>query len=397
MKIKTVCEITGLTSRTVRVYIDEKLINPTFTENYLGRRNFDFSDDDITALKNIAILRKFDFSIDEIRDMINNSEKSIAIIQDVKDRTEKQVLEGQERLDALSRIEANRAYSVAELAENLSGVSPKLPPQSEPFQIDATTVLKSIIKAAVAFIAVWSPFAFCLPGLLIGLAEFAYPALSLKAIGLTLISFIPSIVIIVISKTKVNCKRLIKRVLFVLCIFCIPISFVMSCCIVTHSQTDDIRNYRRFDADCLANRNTVFQELFPIWPHYFENVEQADGHYETVYLDAKYHYYYFQGFDYTYDIYAEWPLEKDEFAQEVQRVKAIFDKPPAYNYQFAEYKKGNFTCWILYSGAEPFQPATGSYSYLIFAYDENRSVVRYISCDSLENGADQPYYLQLDW
>ena len=70
MKIKTVSEITGLTSRAIRVYIDEQLIAPKFTENYLGRRAFDFSEQDVAALQSIATLRKYGFSIDEIRNIL---------------------------------------------------------------------------------------------------------------------------------------------------------------------------------------------------------------------------------------------------------------------------------------------------------------------------------------
>ena len=54
MKIKAVCEATGLTDRAVRYYIDEGLIEPDYTENYHGRRNYDFSDEDVRALKRIA-------------------------------------------------------------------------------------------------------------------------------------------------------------------------------------------------------------------------------------------------------------------------------------------------------------------------------------------------------
>ena len=63
VKIKAVSELTGLTTRTIRVYIDEQLIAPEFTENYLGRRSFEFSQSDIAALQNIATLRKYGFSI----------------------------------------------------------------------------------------------------------------------------------------------------------------------------------------------------------------------------------------------------------------------------------------------------------------------------------------------
>lgn len=70
MKIKAVCAITGLTDRTIRYYIEQKLIAPNYTENYLGRKTFDFSEKDINELKSIATLRKFDFTIEEIREII---------------------------------------------------------------------------------------------------------------------------------------------------------------------------------------------------------------------------------------------------------------------------------------------------------------------------------------
>ena len=59
--------------------------------------------------------------------------------------------------------------------------------------------------------------------------------------------------------------------------------------------------------------------------------------------------------------------------------------------------KGDYHCLILYSGDEPFEKATDSYDYIIFSYNDKTNIVRYIYCDSLENGADQPYYLELEW
>jgi len=43
MKIKAVCERTGLTDRTIRYYIEEGLLSPSFNENYIGRKSFDFT------------------------------------------------------------------------------------------------------------------------------------------------------------------------------------------------------------------------------------------------------------------------------------------------------------------------------------------------------------------
>ena len=47
MRIKSVCEFTDLTDRTIRYYIEEKLIFPAHTENYLGRRTYNFSEKDM--------------------------------------------------------------------------------------------------------------------------------------------------------------------------------------------------------------------------------------------------------------------------------------------------------------------------------------------------------------
>ena len=396
MKIKAVCELTGLTARTVRVYIDEQLIAPEFTENYLGRRSFEFSQSDIAALQNIAILRKYGFSIDEIRNILLDSQTSIAIIENVKQRTQIQADEYRERLKALSRVESLKAYSVEELSEIL------LQDEAEiqfPVELPKLNV-KRIVKSAVIFLIVWLPFVLVIGGIINDITTYAYPKINIANVILTLLTLIPSISILVITKLKPNIKRTVKRIILCVCVVAIPFSLVMPYGIITRSETTDFRNYRDFDPDCLATRNKVFNEVFPMWPHYFENVKNEDGEWEDVYLDAKYYYRFFYGMDYTYDIYAEWPLEADKLGEEVQRVKGVFEKAIAdktYGYKFVEIEKGEYTCLILYSGDDPFQKATNNYQYLIFAYSEATNVVRYIYCDSLENGVDQPYYLQLDW
>ena len=396
MKIKAVCDLTGLTARTVRVYIDEQLIAPEFTENYLGRRSFEFSQSDIAALQNIATLRKYGFSIDEIRNILLDSQTSIAIIENVKQRTQIQADEYRERLKALSRVESLKAYSVEELSEILLQGEAEI---QFPVELPKLNV-KRIVKSAVIFLIVWLPFVLVIGGIINDITTYAYPKINIANVILTLLTLIPSISILVITKLKPNIKRTVKRIILCLCVVAIPFSLVMPYGIITRSETTDFRNYRDFDSECLANRNIVFQELFPNWPHYFENVKNENGEWEAIYLDAKYYYHYFQSFDYTYDIYAEWPLDEDDFIVEVERVKGVFEKAVAnktYGYKFVEIEKGEFSCLILYSGDEPFQEATNNYNYLIFAYNEKTNVVRYIYCDSLENGVDQPYYLQLDW
>ena len=400
MKIKSVCELTGLTDRTIRYYIEEKLISPLYTENYLGRKTYNFSKKDIKELNDIAVLRKFDFTLDEIKSVINDAETSKEILSKVKDRTAQTVLDGQNKLSVLSQLSTEKTYTVAELAEELSKGSLDLPKHKETVKTNIVKTVFSVLKAIVIFAIVWLPIAVSLFVVIVSINDYHYPVFEHMAIALTIVSFLPSIAILIVSKTKLKWKRIVQGILLVFCILSIPVSFFMSFGIVSKSETTDFRNYRDFDADCLANRNVVFQDLFPNWPHYFENVKQTDGSYKTVYLDSRYYYHYYRGFNYTYDIYAEWPLHKEEYTAEINRATAVFTKAvenKTYNYKFNEQKKGDYNCLILYSGDEPFNEVTNNYDYIIFAYNDKTQTVRYIYCDSLENGADQPYYLELNW
>lgn len=131
MKIKSVCELTGLTDRTIRYYIEEELISPSFTENYMGRKTYNFSEKDINDLKDIAVLRKFDFTLEEIKSVIYDAETSKEILINVKNRTAQAVSDGQSKFSVLSQISTDKAYTVAELAEELSKTSLVLPEHKE--------------------------------------------------------------------------------------------------------------------------------------------------------------------------------------------------------------------------------------------------------------------------
>lgn len=72
MKIKEVCKRTELTDKAIRTYIRNGLVFPKYDEKYTGRKNFDFSEDDVKRLRQIAILRKYGFSLKEIKALIDS-------------------------------------------------------------------------------------------------------------------------------------------------------------------------------------------------------------------------------------------------------------------------------------------------------------------------------------
>lgn len=394
MKIKTVCDITGLTDRTVRYYIEEQLIAPAYTENYLGRKSFDFSQTDINTLKNISVLRKFDFTIGEIRDIINDANASSTIIANVRYRTENAVSIGEEKLLVLSTLSNERIYTLGQLAEELSKPIVELPEHKEIIKRDIRKIILPMTKTVLTFMIVWIPIALSLFAVMVSINHFYYPVFNPVMIVFAILSFWPSAGVLILAKTKWQNEKKFRRVLLVLCILCLPVNFVLSCRITTRSETTDFKNYRDFDADCILNRSQFFQELFPIWPYYFSNEKQPNGSWETVYLNAHYLYRMLPAMDYTYDVYAQWPLEKEEFDKEVSRVQALYDNQTG-DYDIVQ--KENFTCFFRYDGDPPFEKVTDSYTYYIFAYDEKNLIVRYVACVSLENGVDQPFYLSLDW
>ena len=402
MKIKTVCEVTGLTDRTIRYYIEERLISPTYTENYLGRKAFDFSDKDIDTLKHISLLRRFDFTIEEIRRIIVDASSSNDIISDVKRRTEEAVSQGEEKLRILSRLHSNQAYTLEQLAEELSKPPISLPEHKELAKRNPKKTVFALVETGLTLLLVWAPFVFSLFGVISSFRENLYPVFNTFCIAGTLVTLLPSVAVLLLSRAKRVWTKIVKWILLFLCILSFPINFLFSCCIISKSETMDIRNYCKFDPDCSANRNLFFDELFPDSPHYFVSEKQPNGNYKTVYLDAHYYYCNRIAMDYTYDIYAQWPLEEEEFNKEVSRVQALYEShttEPYYKYEIIQ--QGNYTCLFRYSCYAdtdvPFEEVTDSYTYYIFAYDETNLVVRYITCYSLADDLFQPFYLSLDW
>lgn len=398
MKIKAVCEMTGLTDRAIRHYINENLISPSYTENYLGRKTFSFSEKDIKELNDIAVLRSFDFSIAEIREIILYPEKSMGIIESIKKRKKSTIQEEQLLLSALCGLDIERSYTVAELAEELSALLTEAPVADEKIKVNIFKAVLSVLKAGIIFFIAWLPVLLSCIMIASKLHDYQYPVFDKKAILINILTFIPTVLIILLPRLKApwscTAKRIIKCALLMLCILVTPVSLISSLFYtVTKSETTSFRHYRDFDADCFATRNLKFQELFPVFPKYFVNEKQNDGSYQTVYIDSKYYYRYIEDFDYTYDIYAEWTLEEKAFQEEITRVTELAKRDG-----YTKVKKGDYQCVILNEGYHSaFKEATDNYEYLIFAYNEERNRVRYIYCCSLQNGSEQPYYLTLDW
>ncbi|MBQ5712472.1 MAG: MerR family transcriptional regulator [Oscillospiraceae bacterium] len=414
MKIKAVCEATGLTDRTVRYYIEEALVSPEHTDNYWGRRNYDFSEEDVQRLKDIAVLRKFGASVSEIREMIHSSGNLYPMAQELRARKCAAIDEERKLVDALDRLDHLRFYTFPRLADALSEPVEEAPMPSGDEKRSIWSTVWDVIKKVVTFVLVGIPVVWAVFVFWIQSHSNYYPVFRLGGVLLTLLFLSPSIAYIIISRTGLAGKVPLKwkrRILVVLVLSTIG-WIVAPFGIISHSETTDIRNYGDFDPSCSVNGDDLFRELFPHAPNVNAVVKQSDGSYETVRLDTRYLYRHFDFIDPAYDVYAEWPLEEEAFQAEIDRVRELFQRKatvedgerPCWNYVTVE--KGDYDCHILAYHDDPiFEGPDGSaagsdhYRYYIFAYEEARHRVRYLCCYSMQycDGDPGPYYLELEW
>ena len=113
MQLNEICKQTGLTKKAVEYYQLKGLVSPKVNEN--GYR--EFSDSDLSRLKEIALLRKLDLSTDEIKQVLNSNDKkhTLSLIKQSKEIQAKAKLC---RLDLMGQM--INGVDVAEIQDRLN-------------------------------------------------------------------------------------------------------------------------------------------------------------------------------------------------------------------------------------------------------------------------------------
>ena len=225
MKIKEICQKTGLTDRTVRYYIEEGLISPFYTENYLGRKSFDFSPEDLERLNCIATLRAFGFTVEEIRGMSEPAE-SEQILQEVKRRTEESLEQDKRRYEALSAIDPASVTDMQGLAKRLSDADRVI--TNEVIKPNRKRWLIAFLKYCGAFIAVWLPIVSAIVIIALKLALINESKIQPLFIILTLLCFLPSSIAVMLFQSIDGVRKMLRTVLTLMCVICIPLSMLCS-------------------------------------------------------------------------------------------------------------------------------------------------------------------------
>lgn len=226
MKIKEICEKTGLTDRTVRFYIEEQLISPFYSENYLGRKSFDFSEEDLERLKNIATLRTFGFSVEEIKRLSSGEIEAREIVEAVKQRAEENLDESRHRLNVLSALEPSDETDLSRLAQKIANTVPTIESEGERRHMGKRVL--SFLAAVAVFLAVWLPLISAIVVLVLRLSTLHMPIVRPVFLVYTLLCFLPSMVTVIVLQKIKKSRKILRIFLSAICVLCLPLGILFS-------------------------------------------------------------------------------------------------------------------------------------------------------------------------
>jgi len=391
MKIKQVCEATGLTDRAIRYYIEEGLVSPAYTENYMGRRAYDFTGEDVADLSHVATLRKFGFTVEEIRTVQRMPSQSQHVLAQVRERKQAAAGEEQEALTLLDRLGKLTDYTVPELVEALGDAAEraKLPP--EKYRPDAYEICCTIFKAVLYAAVMLAPLGFLLYWLTWFWANHRYAVFGAGNAVCILLAMLPTAVLLVAWMKPQWIRR--KWRAWLLCLLYLPFSWGFAKGMLGDSVTTDIRYYRMWDY-MEARHDSKLNQLFP------QDVWGDNAAYSYRARVSK------DGWDLAdYEVYAAWTLPLEKLQAEVERVDAMFREHEDECFVRHVVEKGDFTCWIMdmtlrpHADHDPFAERwTGGRYYMMFAFDASSGHVRYGVGNVIGVvWADYPYFRLLDW
>ena len=388
MKIKEVCSATGLTDKAIRFYISKELISPDFTENHSGRKSYDFSEEDVKVFSDIATLRKAGFTVEEIRQIIQYPCHSQKIINTFIKRKETEINISNTVLKRLKTISAEDQLDLSSIAEVLQNQTKNISAPDSKIIFRSTDWLKeNIFRLIIAA----STVVFFIIHIVYLHLNYRYLHFNFDKFIFLLIFYIllftPLIISIfrmVIHKNDYHLKYTFLEIcaksfltFLIIAVYFIPIT-ILNVFLPYYSYTENPNYYLEFDSQCTIYKDRDLFDLFPLWQ-------------PTERTNEKYCYRYIQGFDYSYDVYAEWQLSSNEFEQAVINAQT----------ECSEYeitKRGSYTCYCYNDIPDTNYDENKEFiDYLIFAFDDAKNTVRYIRSYSQDYPYATPIIYELDW
>ncbi len=379
MKIKEVSEKTNLTERAIRLYIENGLVAPSFNESYTGRRNVDFSAEDMETLKSISVLRKAGFSIGEIKLMQLQPEKSKDVLREFIDKTSKKIIEDTEIVSCLTPLLSEDLLSPEKICQSLS--KPVIEEKSLPPEDSEQSPLQKFIRKlflALGIVGLIFAASCFVPIAMVeirDIKDYLYPYYHFSAYIMIFVcmSLILPIPVILLNRKKRHytgkkhkIKTVISFLLICICVYCgfftYAAAFLASICspegyVISH--THNTENYMLFDVD---DAEKAMGEFLP------EELPDVKG--------IKYEYFY-KRYGVSHEpprteVSLEIPLDEDDFRRTVEYYKA-FRPSDSVIEPYEEKING----WTIIFYREDHEYAPTNYT-PVFAFNEKEMKVRFI-------------------
>ena len=427
MKMKDVIEKTDLTDRAIRLYVENGLVSPSCNENYAGRKNIEFSESDVEALKNVATLRKAGFSISEIKLLKLGDVPCRKTVEEFIEKTTTKIVSDKAVVEKLEAVVATENLTIETICESLnSATREKEIPESD-IKLSLAEKIEKCFFTALGAIGLIYIFVNILYIVLLCKFNFDYLYPSVKTVDWYFFAKLFIVVFIVASsiylllyyrRRKIftpNKKRLIRHILIsaVSILLSIPFFFNSVYSVFTPnacSKTTSPKDYLIIDEFAEDDRITDF---FPKEIHSYASYSHRIPNLlldlpDTYPSSTKYYYKYYQDFfggNEFVEIHTEWKL--------VDKYKEYGDFPEYYNKYKDKYlnmefdnpvtiiTKGDWQCVYYDDFSE--NNWDKRYLYRIFAYNDKTETVRFIytirnikdPVDSAENII--PDYINMDW
>ena len=428
MKIKDVITETGLTDRAIRLYIENGLVSPSCNENYAGRKNIDFTQDDVETLKNIATLRKAGFSINEIKQIRLGDEPCRKALEEFMEKTSQEIQSNKAVLEKLEAVAVKEDITMEVICESLNSVTEEKAVPTSDINFTLGEKFEKYFFTALASVGLLYIFGCVLYITLICKTNFdyMYPSVLLNSLfflRLFIVLFVVSSCIYLLltyrkkSLLTKRKKRLAKNISITVVATLLSISFffltvwsifVPDAC----SKTTAPKNYLIIDEYAQSEDITSF---FPTEIHDYATYDHFIPwlllNFPDTYPDStKYYYKYFDEFfggnEFT-EIYTEWKL-LDKYKKNSDFDKYYDEYKEEYlNMRFHELEsvtiktKGDWQCVYYDDSSE--KNWSKRYQYRIFAYNDETETLRFIYVNrNIKDPVDSaneilPHYLKLHW
>ena len=330
LKIKEVIAQTGLTDRTIRLYIENGLVTPENQKSYTGRNNYNFMQEDIDCLEQIAMLRKADFSLEQIKTLKLGGESAKDVLVAYLTAKQESVLTGQKIVEALKDFPAEETVTMESICTRIKESLENAPlPDADRKATKGELLEKWLMRIpAIIFLVVWGLLGV---GVLISYCEdFPFPRFYgnlANYIGTAYVLIPIALAITVLwlyRKHLFNSEKCKKRrwiagiALVVALLICIqPIGLAgLALMPPVYSETNDPENYLKM-GNYVKMYGDDIHKLFPANIPRSAIAEGSQWYPPDKFLDSTKYYYYFQDVvDPSFNIYAEWVLPEDEFTEE---------------------------------------------------------------------------------